>query len=162
MSVTRTELLEAPPLEPVRPWRPRVVRMGTIVVALFGLALVFGRQWLPLGWMGMAVAIVYFGMLWWDNRAHMQAKGRVLSVRNHFRTVEVDAEQVRGLKYQFNGRKPDFTLELASGRSVWVPTSRLERGHSTLFAWVRWFAPDAVLDEKAQRYMDHMLAEKLI
>ncbi|MGJ6981620.1 hypothetical protein ACSDQ9_14015 [Aestuariimicrobium soli] len=160
--VTRTELLEADPLPPLKSPRERLIRGLVIVVAFAVIGLIGGRDtwWLVLA--GVIVWAVYAASVWWDARAFMQAKGRVLAVRNHVRMHEVDAADVVKVRYQFNGRRPDFTIQTRAGKSIWVPCSRLERGHSTLFAWTGWFAPETEYDTKAQRYFDHLLDEKLI
>lgn len=162
MSVQRTELLEADPLPPTKSAKRRLLWTFPVVLVFVVLGL-FGQDgaW-SLVWFGLSIWLVYAGVLWYDHRAFMQAKGRVLTVRNHWRTHEVDATQVAGVHHQYNGKLPDFTLELTNGKSVWVPASRLQRGHSTLFAWLGWFAPDASLDRKSREYRDHLLSKKLI
>lgn len=160
--VTRTELLEADPLPLLKDPMERLIKGIAIIVVFAVIGIVGGRTTWWLVAAGVIVWAVFALTVWWDARAHMQAKGRVLALRNHLRLAEVDAADVVAVKYQFNGRRPDFTLETRDGKSHWVPASRLERGHSTLFAWVGWFAPNAKLDAKSQRYHDHLVAEKLI
>lgn len=161
-SVTRTELLEADPLPPLKSPRERMIRGLVIVVVFAVLGVLGGRDtwWLVMA--GVIVWGIYAATVWWDGRAFMQARGRVLAVRNHVRMHEIDAADVVKVRYQFNGRRPDFSIDTRDGRSFWVPCSRLERGHSTLFAWTGWFAPTTEYDAKSQRYFDHLLAEKLI
>ncbi len=160
--VTRTELLEADPLPPIKNAKRRLLWASPIIVVFAVLGFAGGREGWSLAWFGLSIWLVYAGVLWYDHRALLQAKGRTLVVRNRFRTREVDATEVVGVRHQFNGKTPDFSLDLADGSSVWVPTSRLERGHATLFAWLGWFAPQATLDRKSRYYRDHLSAEKLI
>ncbi|CAI9403839.1 hypothetical protein [Aestuariimicrobium sp. T2.26MG-19.2B] len=160
--VTRTDLLEAEPLPPLKSPRERMLRALVIVVVFGVLGFLGGRDTWWLIFAGVVVWGIYCASVWWDARAFVQAKGRTLAVRNHLRMHEIDAADVAGVRYQFNGRRPDFTVQTRQGKSIWVPCSRLERGHSTLFAWVGWFAPTAELDQKSQRYFDHLVAEKLI
>lgn len=162
MSVQRTELLEADPLPPLRGMRRRLLITFPIVVLFAVIGIFFTTGGWSMAWFGLALWLLYAGWLWFDDRAFMQADGRELKVRNHFKLHHIDATQVVGVRHQFNGKRPDFTLQLADGKSVWVPASRLQRGHSTLFAWLGWFAPDATLDRKSRVYRDHLVDKKLI
>ncbi|WP_203567535.1 hypothetical protein [Aestuariimicrobium ganziense] len=158
MSVTRTELLEADPLPPLKPMKPRVIWgfVGVVLMSLLGL--LGGRPTFSFGFFGLALWIVYVGYLAIQSRSFMQADGTVLRVRNLWKMREVNAADVVGVRYQFNGRRPDFQLELRDGKRVWIPTSKFVRGHSTLFAWVGWFVPDAEIDAKSKIYRDHLLS----
>lgn len=160
--ITRTELLEADPLPALKSPKERAIKGLAIVVVFAVLGLLGGREswWLVAA--GVVVWGLYVATIWWDSRAFMQAKGRVLTVRNHVRLHDIDAADVVKVRYQFNGRLPDFTIDTRQGKSIWVPASRLERGHSTLFAWTGWFAPTVEYDTKSRRYFEHLLAEKLI
>lgn len=162
MTVKRTELLEAEPLPLLKPPKPRLVA-GLVGVAVFTLlGFLGGDATFSLGFFALAMWLVYAGWVLLEARAFIQARGTVLKVRTYTRMHEVHAQDVVGLKHQFNGRRPDFQLLTRQGRPVWVPASKFERGHATLFAWLGWFVPDAELDEKSKVYRDVLVKDGLI
>ena len=48
------------------------------------------------------------------------------------------------------------------GRGVFIATSRLERGHSTLFEWLRQFAPQADYDKRSLDIRDRLISRGLM
>ena len=154
--VAHPELLEAEPLPLVR---PGLARLWWALVPV-GLVLVLGL--LAGGWdwtMGLVVLVVwlgYAGLVWSDRRAFMQATGGALHVRNVLGMHQVKGPDVTSVVHQFNGRSPDFRLHTRQGK-VWVPASRLERGHSTLFTWLDVHAPQAELDRQSSYWRSVLL-----
>jgi hypothetical protein len=45
---------------------------------------------------------------------------------------------------------------------VFIATSRLERGHSTLFEWLRQFAPQADYDKRSLDIRDRLISRGLM
>lgn len=162
MTVKRTELLEAEPLPLLKPPRPRLVTGAIGVAVLTLLGFLGGDDTYSLGFFALALWLVYAGWVLLEARAFMQAQGMVLRVRTYTRMCEVHAQDVVGLKHQFNGRRPDFQLLTRQGGKIWVPASKFERGHATLFAWLGWFVPDAELDAKSVIYRDVLVQDGLI
>jgi len=162
MTVTRTELLEAEPLPLITPMRRRLVRAGVVAGVLTVLGFLGGRSTWSVWLFAIAMWLVYAGYVWIDSLAFLQAKGTVLKVRTYFRMKEVNAADVVRVKHQFNGRRPDFQLFTRSGKAVWVPTSKMEGGMATLFAWVGWFVPEATYDKKSEIYRGILLEDKAI
>ncbi len=66
------------------------------------------------------------------------------------------------MQYLFAGRSPDHRLLLRDGRKVTVVASRLEKGHSTLFEWLRRYAPTAEYDQKSIDVRDMLVTRGLM
>ena len=149
--VAHPELLDADPLEPISSGRWKLVVAAIPAVVLVVIGLVMGGSNWSLGLVGVAFWVGVAALVWADRRAYLRTTAEVLQVRNVFSTHSVAGADVRRVVHQYNGRSPDFQLVTAKGR-VWVPASRLERGHSTLFTWLDVHAPQAVLDRTSTRW----------
>lgn len=149
--VAHPELLDAAPLPLTFRPRRRLVGAFVPVVVLTILGMFSGRQGWTMGLVGLAMWAVYALLVWSDSRAALHTEGDELIVRNVFGTHRVPGREVTRVVHQYNGRSPDFQLITPAGK-VWVPCSRLERGHSTLFTWLDVHAPQAVLDRQATHW----------
>lgn len=156
--VAHPELLDAPALalRSSGRWKLVAAAVPAVVLLVVGI-LAEGLDW-TLGLTGVAFWLLVAAFVWVDHRAHMRAVGDVLEVRNVIGMHEVRGAEVRRVVHQFNGRSPDFQLVTEHGR-VWVPASKLEHGHSTLFTWLDVHAPQAVLDKGATRWRQALVAE---
>lgn len=93
--------------------------------------------------------LLYGVPTWLRGRVGLRVDGDRCEVHGWLRAVTFAGEDVAKVQYVFAGRSPDVRLVLRDGRRVMVVASRLERGHSTLFEWLRRYAPDAEYDEKS-------------
>lgn len=151
------------PLVNTYQWLPRVVGSGILLVVIAVMLLVSDQA-------GAVPAILFLALVWatyavpawWKGRFGLQADGDVLRVRSAHGTIEVPAAEVRRIRYIHQGASPDFKLVTASGASVFVATSRLDRGHSTLFEWLRQFAPQVEYDKKSLEIRDRLASRGLI
>ncbi|MGD7732401.1 hypothetical protein ACQCX5_05485 [Propionibacteriaceae bacterium G57] len=156
--IARPELLEADPLPPLSTGRGRLIFGGIVCVVLAVTGLLMGGANWTMGLVGLGFWGFMAAFVWADRRAFMQATAGMLRVRNVWRVHELHGEQVRRVVHQYNGRSPDFQLVTDTGK-VWVPASRLERGHSTLFSWLDVHAPQAVVERRAARWRQALVDE---
>ncbi len=132
-------------------WQKRAIIAGVAVVVL-AAALVFQNT--PGAWQVIGVLLLigsgYSLWSWFKAQHTVQVRGDVLRIGRPGKVVEVAGRDVTAVKYVMNRESPDFTLVTERGRYT-VHTSRLEKGHSTLFTWLRDHAPQAVLDKRSVR-----------
>lgn len=152
--LTRPELLDDKPRRNLTRVRRRLLLMGLLFAVLLSVGIFSRDRTVFPGLVGLVICAGYGLVTWGDRRAFMQTEGDVLHVRNVLRTVDVRGEDVRRVKYQYNGKMPDMQLVLADGRKPWVPVSRLDKGHTTLFAWLMVHAPQAEWDTKSAHFRD--------
>ena len=156
--VAHPELLDAAPLEPVSSGRWKLVLAAVPGVALFIIGVLMGGSNWSLGLVGVVFWLCVAAVVWADRRAYLCTVADVLQVRNVLTMHSVAGADVQRVVHQYNGRSPDFQLVTATGR-VWVPASRLERGHSTLFTWLDVHAPQAVIDRKSTPWRQALVDE---
>ena len=99
---------------------------------------------------------------WLRGRVGLRVDGDRCEVRGWVRTTTFAGEDVAKVLYVFAGRSPDIRLVLRDGRKVMVVASRLEKGHSTLFEWLRRYAPTAEYDQKAIDVRDMLVTRGLM
>ncbi|MCT1458064.1 DUF2835 domain-containing protein [Aestuariimicrobium sp. p3-SID1156] len=160
--VRHPELLSGDALPLIRPGY-RKLWWGLVPVVVVTVAGIFtgGQDW-TMGLALLALWLVWCGVVWLDHRAWLRATDNLLEVRSGFRSHEVLGADVTRVKHQYQGRSPDFQIRTRDGRRVWVPASKLERGHSTFFTWLDMHAPQAELDPKTQWWHDQMVANEQI
>ncbi len=144
-------------------WQRRIV-MALVPLILITIFAVFVRTsvvWTVLFFIAIFVAL-YAVILFLRTRAQLTvADDKRLLIRRYFRTVTVAPDTVVGVKHVFNGRSPDFVIKRRSGLGVYVPTSRIMSGHSTLFAWLN--AIDGVsYDAGSEKILSRLEMEGLI
>jgi hypothetical protein len=83
-------------------------------------------------------------------------------VHGWFRSVGFEGADVAKVQFVFAGKSPDVRLVLRDGRKVLVIASRLEKGHSTLYEWLRRYAPEAVYEPKALDLRDTLVNRGLM
>ncbi len=129
------------------------------VVTLVGLAL-----WRHGGLGAVALAVSVF--IIWVGRAAARIRPRIeldahsLTARGVFLTRTIQADQIREVRYQFNGRSPDLRLVLAQGRSLVVPVSQVTGGHGVVLRWLAGAAPDATYDARAAEIRDAVARQR--
>ena len=141
----------------------RLIVSGLIFAAIIVYVLVKEQ----VGAIGTALGLVLLWSLygvpvWLRGRIGLRVDGSRAEVHGLLRAVSFEGADVATVKQEFAGRSPDVRLGLRDGRKVMVVTSRLEKGHSTLFEWLRRYAPDAVYDEKALNLRDMLVTRGLI
>lgn len=156
--VAHPELLDADPLEPLSTGRWKLILAAVPAVVLFVVGLLLGGSNWSLGLVGVVFWLCIAGMVWTDHRAYLRTEADLLITRNVIKQHSVRGADVTRVVHQYNGRSPDFQLVTSQGR-VWVPTSKLVRGHSTLFTWLDVHAPQAVLDRKSTPWRQALVAD---
>ena len=159
--VRHPELVSGEPLPLLSSGRTKLAWAFVPVPIVFVIGLLLGGQNWTMGMAVLGIWLAYAALVWADGRAHLCATDDQLEVRNVWRTHQVQGRDVQRVIHQFNGKRPDFQLQTASGR-VWVPASRLERGHSTLFTWLDMYAPQAVLDRQSTYWRQVLLDDERI
>ncbi|MGL5407071.1 MAG: hypothetical protein ACRDAX_09920 [Propionibacteriaceae bacterium] len=90
--------------------------------------------------------------VWLQTRAYLSfSDDDAMHVRRYFRMRTVRATDVATVKEIFNGRSPDLLLLTHGRRRIVVPSSRLQSGHSVVFAWLMQHNPDVDMDKGARR-----------
>lgn len=150
-------------LESIRHWERRAVISAAVALAIVAVLAVQR----PVGW-GTVVAVVllfwagYAGWAWVGSQSRLAFAGPMLTIRRVWSTRSIEAASVRQVRYQMNGASPDFWLYTADGRRHLVPTSAVERGHSTLFRWLERYCPTAELDPRSATIRDRLQIRGLI
>lgn len=134
---------------------------------IFAVIIVYVLVKEQVGAIGTALGLVLLWSLygvpvWLRGRIGLRVDGSRAEVHGLLRAVSFDGADVATVKQEFAGRSPDVRLGLRDGRKVMVVTSRLEKGHSTLFEWLRRYAPDAAYDEKAINLRDMLVTRGLM
>lgn len=156
--VAHPELLDADPLPLLATGRWKLVVAAVPALVLFVIGLLMGGDNWTIAVVGVAFWLLVAAFVWSDRRARLHTEADTLVVRNVLATHTVRGAEVVRVVHQFNGRSPDFQLVTAGGK-VWVPSSKLERGHSTLFSWLDVHAPQAVLDRRSTRWRTSLVDE---
>lgn len=144
-------------------WHTRAVVSG-LIVAFVGVVVVRSPD---AGKVSVVAAMlvlwaVYVGAGWLRTRASLRVEGDVAEIRRWFAVDSVRGADVAEVRYVHQGISPDFRLITTDRRSLYVATSRLERGHSVLFEWLRRFAPQARLDAKSVQIRERLQNRGLI
>lgn len=138
--------------------------VSAVIFALVAAFVVWRDQSGALGstvWIA-ALWLVYAVPVWLRGRIGLRVNGDRCEVQGMFRHLEFSAEDVARVRYVFNGRSPNVGLVLRDGRTFTLIASRIERGHSTLFEWLRRFAPEVEYDRKALDLRDMLFNRGLI
>lgn len=141
----------------------RLAISGVVFGAIIVFALVNGQA----GAVGSAAILLalwglYAGPVWLRGRVGLRVDGSRCEVQGLFKEVAFDGADVAKVQYVFAGRSPDVRLVLRDGRKVMVVASRIEKGHSTLFEWLRRYAPEAEYDQKAIDLRDTLVNRGLM
>jgi len=136
---------------------------GVIFAAVIAFVLVNGQA----GAIGSALILVALWALyavpgWLRGRVGLRVDGPRCEVHGLFRQAAFDGSDVVKVQHVFAGRSPDVRLVLRDGRKLMVVASRIEKGHSTLFEWLRRYAPEAVYDQKAIDLRDTLVNRGLM
>ena len=144
-------------------WLPRVLGSGVIFGGVATLVLLSDQNGkVPAALLLLALWAAYGIPTWWKGGSGLRAVGDVLTVSSVRGTTEVRAGDVTRVVYVHQGASPDFRLMTRDGRGVFIATSRLERGHSTLFEWLRQFAPQADYDKRSLDIRDRLISRGLM
>ncbi|WP_028707477.1 hypothetical protein [Propionicicella superfundia] len=158
MSESQPPSVEPPPGgEPNRlvntfEWQRRCVFAGIAFVVLAGI-LVYQQTY---GWLQavLVLALVlggYCAWSWWRGQHWAEFTGDRLRIGNGTRTQEIRGADVTAVKYIMNRHSPDFALVTSDKKRHTVRTSRLAKGHSSLFRWLLAHAPQASFDKGSVR-----------
>jgi hypothetical protein len=155
--------LSSEPLESSYHSGMRLGVSGVIFAAVIVFVLVNGQA----GAIGSALILValwalYAVPVWLRGRIGLRVDGSRCEVHGLFRAVAFDGADVAKVQYVFAGRSPDVRLVLRGGSKLMVVASRIEKGHSTLFEWLRRYAPEAVYDQKAIDLRDTLVNRGLM
>ena len=136
---------------------------GVIFAAVIAFVLVNSR----VGVLGSVLILIglwalYAVPVWLRGRIGLRVDGSRCEVHGLFRQVAFDGSDVTRVQYVFAGRSPDVRLVLRDGRKLMVVAARIEKGHSTLFEWLRRYAPEAVYDQKAIDLRDTLVNRGLM
>ena len=110
----------------------------------------------------MALWGLYVVPTWLRGRVGLRVDGSRCEVHGWFRSVGFEGADVARVQFVFAGKSPDVRLVLRDGRKVLVIASRLEKGHSTLYEWLRRYAPEAVYEPKALDLRDTLVNRGLM
>lgn len=142
----------------MRLWISGLIFAGVIVfVVVNGQAGAVGTVLGLIGLWGL-----YAVPTWLRGRTNLRVDGPRCSVHGWFREVSFTGEDVAKVQHVFAGRSPDVRLVLRDGRRVMVVASRIEKGHSTLFEWLRRYALGAEYDAKSIDIRDMLVTRGLM
>jgi hypothetical protein len=141
----------------------RLIVSGVIFVAVIVFVVVKAQADITGTVLGLiALWLLYAVPTWLRGRVGLRVDGDRCEVRGWLRTVGFAGADVAKVHYVFAGRSPDVRLVLRDGRRPLVVASRLEKGHSTLFEWLRRYAPDAEYDAKSIDIRDMLVTRGLM
>ena len=151
------------PLENSHHTDVRLIVSGVIFAAVIVFVLVKGQE----GVVGTVLSLiglwlVYAVPAWLRGRIGLRVDGPRCEVHGWVRSTAFTGEDVAKVQYVFAGRSPDVRVVLRDGRRVLVVASRLEKGHSTLFEWLRRYAPEAEYDAKSIDVRDMLVTRGLM
>ncbi len=155
--------LSSEPLQSAYHSGVRLVVSGVIFAAIIVFVVANGQA----GVAGSALILVvlwalYVVPVWLRDRVGLRVDGSRCEVHGLFRQVAFDGADVMKVQFVFGGRSPDVRLVLRDGRKVLVVASRLEKGHSTLYEWLRRYAPEAEYDKRALDLRDTLVNRGLM
>ena len=147
-------------------WRTPLVFATAALVVLLGI-LIRGRA---VGWWSAALLLLlcwagYCLVVWSRTRAYLLAEGPVLTIRRWRSYQRIEGPEVRAVKEVTTPSGPLYRLQVErAGELRWltVPTALLQRGPSTLFAWILSQAPDAALDKRSRRTLELLQTRGLV
>jgi hypothetical protein len=142
----------------MRLWISGLIFAGVIVFVVVNSRV--GVVGTVLGLVGLWA--LYAVPTWLRGRTGLRVDGPRCAVHGWFREVSFAGEDVAKVQHVFAGRSPDIRLVLRDGRRVMVVASRIEKGHSTLFEWLRRYAPDAEYDAKSIDVRDMLVTRGLM
>jgi hypothetical protein len=133
-------------------WPKRCIFAGLGFVVVAGILI--SQQ--TLGWLSAVlvlavVAACYCAWSWWRGQAWAEIDGDRLTLGNGRTQTQIVASDVVAVRHIMNRQSPDFTLVTTDNRRHTVRTSRLAKGHSSLFRWLLAHAPQATLDRGSVR-----------
>ena len=137
------------------------MRLG-ISGVIFAMIIVFVVANGQAGVVGSVLVLIGLWMLyvvpvWLRGRISLRVDGSRCEVHGVLRKAAFEGADVAKVQFVFAGRSPDVRLVLRDGRKVLVVASRLEKGHSTLYEWLRRYAPDAEYDKRALDLRDTLV-----
>jgi len=156
----------AAPLELSYNWQvPLVASTAGALLCLVLLGLTGTPGWGTVAAIAALVWGVYVLTIFLRARAFLQVDGGTLKVR-HFRGLQTIAgPKVQRVTEFFTRRGPchKLTVQTETGtRRYVVPTALLRGGHSTLFGWLLSHAPQAELDKRSTKTLEHLRIRGLV
>ena len=147
-------------------WRAHLVFATVGLVACLGI-LARGQA---TGWVSAAVVLVacwlaYCAVVWLRTRSYLLVEGPVLTARSWRDYERVMGSEVRAVKQRLTPAGPSDRLRVErDGSRAWVavPTALLDRGQSTLFAWILAQAPHAELDPGSRKTVERLRTKGLL
>ena len=123
-----------------------------ISVLSAGLAVIGAVTWraggLVLVALALSILVVFALRALIRSRVAVRLDAQGIGVRSWLRERRMDADDIRAVKYVFNGRSPDIRLVPVRGRGLIVPTSQVVGGHAVVFRWLAVAAPAAQYDNR--------------
>jgi hypothetical protein len=155
--------LPSQPLESSYHAGTRLVASAVVFVAIITFVLVNSKT----GVLGSVLILIglwalYAVPVWFRGRVGLRVDGSRAELHGLFRQTAFDGADVAKVQYVFAGRSPDVRLVLRDGRKALLVASRLEKGHSTLYEWLRRYAPQAEYDKRALDLRDTLVNRGLM
>ena len=155
--------LPSEPLESSYHAGTRLVVSAIVFAAIIAFVLVNSR----VGVLGSVLILIglwalYAVPVWLRGRIALRVDGSRAEVHGLFRQTSFDGADVAKVQFVFAGRSPDVRLVLRDGRKVLFVASRLEKGHSTLYEWLRRYTPEAEYDKRALDLRDTLVNRGLM
>jgi len=138
-----------------------------VSAVIFVVVIVFAVVDSPSSALGSVLVLVglwalYAVPVWFRGRVALRVDGPRCEVHGLFRSWAFEGTDVAKVEYVFAGRSPDVRLVLRDGRKVLVVASRLEKGHSTLYEWLRRYAPEVEYDKRSLDLRDMLVNRGLM
>ena len=139
-----------------------------ISVLAAGLAIIGVLTWrsggVVLVALALSILVVFSLRAWVRSRVAVRLDAQRIRVRSVTGERTIDADDIRSVRYVFNGRSPDIRLVPEHGRGLIVPTSQVTGGHAVVFRWLSGAAPRADYDSRAddirRAVRDHDLRQR--
>jgi hypothetical protein len=156
----------AEPLELSYNWPFRLVAVTVAALACIVLLALTGTA----GWQTIAAFVVLLWVLvaasiYLRARAFLHVEGSELTVRRFKGKHTISGPQVMGVTEYFTRQGPchRLTVRTETGSQRYsVPTALFRGGHSTLFGWLGFHAPQAELDRGSAKTLEQLRTHGLI
>ena len=156
----------AEPLELSYNWPFRLVAVtGAALACIVLLGLTGTTGWQTVAAFVLLLWVLAGASIYLRSRAFLRVEGSELTVRRFKDKHTISGPQVMGVTEYFTRQGPCHRLTVRTdtgSQGYSVPTALFRGGHSTLFGWLGFHAPQAELDRGSAKTLEQLRTRGLI